>query len=206
MATSKPKISAKEKARSGTASLSRRGFLKGLTIGAGALAMAGGASTVGMRWLSGATYRPRFLVQQQFETLQAACERILPTDTDPGAQTMGAAIYVDRLLAEDSYTGDFRKYRSVLTKGLDGLEAAAKAKHGKAFARLDDHQQDALLGEGADLQFLATLVNVTLDGAFYDPFYGGNRDGMGWRMVGFSTSASFRAKGLALPNGATAPL
>jgi gluconate 2-dehydrogenase gamma chain len=205
MATSKPKISAKAKTRSGTASLSRRGFLKGLGIGAGVLAVAGGAGTAGMRWLAGTAYRPRFLVQQQFEALEAACERILPADSDPGAQAIWAAIYIDRLLAEDSYTGDFRKYRSILTKGLDGLEAGSRAKHGKAFARLNERQQDALLGEGTDPQFLTALVDVTLDGVFYDPFYGGNRDGMGWRMVGFSTSASFRAKGLALPNGAAAP-
>lgn len=156
--------------------------------------------------MAAAPRRPRFLTREQFETLEAACERIFPTDDEPGARSLGAAAYIDRLLAEDAYTGDFLKHRPILTKGLDGLDAAARAAHGKRFAALSSQQQDALLRGHSDPTFLATLANVTLDGVFYDPFYGGNRDGMGWRIVGFSPSASFRSKGLMTQVGAAGGL
>jgi gluconate 2-dehydrogenase gamma chain len=202
MARIRHKSRVKEKPPERTKPLSRRGFLKGIAMGAGVAALAGGAGTIGVRLLAGHTYRPRFLSMQQFDTLRAACERILPADGEPGAHVTGAAIYVDRLLAEDSYTGDFMRYRSILTKGLDGLEVAAKTEHGKGFAQLANRDQDGLLGGRTDPEFLATLVNVTLDGTFYDPFYGGNRDGLGWQIVGFSPTTSFQSKGLTLTHGA----
>ncbi len=179
MAKTRHKRSVREKPPDQAEPVSRRTFLKGVAIGAGVLAITGGVGTVGMQWLYGPAYHPRFLTRAQFETLQAACERILPADADPGAKAIGAAIYMDRLLAEDSYTGDFLRYRPILTKGLDSLEAASKAKHDREFARLGAGLQDTLLGEGANPEFLSTLVEATLDGALYDPFYGGNRDGMG---------------------------
>jgi gluconate 2-dehydrogenase gamma chain len=193
---------ANDKTPKGSRLLTRRALLKGMVIGAGALVAAGGAGTLGVRWMPGTPYRPRFLTLQQFETLEAACERIFPADRDPGAKRLGAAVYIDRLLAEDAYTGEFLKHRSILTKGLDSLDVVARGRHGKQFARLSSKQQDALLGEQTDARFLATLVNVTLDGVFYDPFYGGNRDAAGWRIVGFSPSSSFRSKGLTQADGA----
>jgi gluconate 2-dehydrogenase gamma chain len=185
---------------------SRRQFLKRIAFGVGSLAVLGAAGTLGVRRSFAPAYRPRFLTQGQFEIFEAACERILPTDSDPGAKAMGAAIYIDRLLAEDSYTGEFLRQRPILTEGLDSLETAAKARYDKPFTRLGNRQQDTVLGELADPQFLTTLVRATLDGVLYDPFYGGNHDGMGWRMIQFSPTVSFQSKGLTLAKGAASSL
>jgi gluconate 2-dehydrogenase gamma chain len=34
-------------------------------------------------------------------------------------------------------------------------------------------------------QFFAVVYEHTLEGTFGDPIYGGNRDALGWKMVGF---------------------
>jgi hypothetical protein len=43
--------------------------------------------------------RGRFLTNAEFDTLEALCERIIPADADPGAQALGAANYIGRLLS-----------------------------------------------------------------------------------------------------------
>jgi gluconate 2-dehydrogenase gamma chain len=66
---------------------------------------------------------------------------------------------------------------------------------GKAFAELSDADKDKLLTglekgdvklDGADGQkFFAQLLKDTQEGFFADPIYGGNRDMVSWKMIGF---------------------
>jgi hypothetical protein len=72
--------------------LNRRAFLTsvGAALATTALPAASGC---------GERARARFLDSQEYETLSALCERILPEDDEPGARALGAADYVDRLLA-----------------------------------------------------------------------------------------------------------
>ena len=66
---------------------------------------------------------------------------------------------------------------------------------GKPFAQLSDEQKDQLLtglekgpiqldGASAKGLFEQILTN-TREGFFADPVYGGNRDMVGWKMLGF---------------------
>jgi gluconate 2-dehydrogenase gamma chain len=67
--------------------------------------------------------------------------------------------------------------------------------HGGAFADLAAPEQDALLAqaEHGELDFgalpssafFAALLDATMEGFFSDPIYGGNRDKIGWKLVGF---------------------
>jgi gluconate 2-dehydrogenase gamma chain len=70
-----------------------------------------------------------------------------------------------------------------------------KDKHGKAFAELDASTQDRLL-EALDKDelklpnvdgrtFFEMLVQNTVEGFLADPMYGGNRDFIGWKLIGF---------------------
>jgi gluconate 2-dehydrogenase gamma chain len=43
----------------------------------------------------------------------------------------------------------------------------------------------AALGEFDGKQFFEALLQITMEGFFADPIYGGNRDKAGWRMVGY---------------------
>jgi len=66
---------------------------------------------------------------------------------------------------------------------------------GTSFARLASGQKDAYLVSlekgGIDLDgvpsdtFFEALLNVTVQGFFADPMYGGNKNMAGWRMIGF---------------------
>jgi gluconate 2-dehydrogenase gamma chain len=83
-------------------------------------------------------------------------------------------------------------YRAAL-KSLDTYVHAHFA--GKSFAALTAADQDALLTglesgkvvlEGVDTaRFFELLLQNTMEGFFADPLYGGNRDMVGWKMVGF---------------------
>jgi gluconate 2-dehydrogenase gamma chain len=76
------------------------------------------------------------------------------------------------------------------------IDERAKAAHGgKRFAELDAAAQDALLHalEGGDASvggdlgkdFFKMLLANTTEGFLADPIYGGNRDFIGWKLMGF---------------------
>lgn len=79
--------------------------------------------------------------------------------------------------------------------GLAALDAYCAKSHGRVFADLSDTQQDAILTgleeekirlDGADGKALfEALLNNTMEGFFADPIYGGNRDMVSWKMIGF---------------------
>src|SRR2546428_13548300 len=67
--------------------------------------------------------------------------------------------------------------------------------HGKLFDKLAAREQDELLRgleegkvalEAVPARFFFNLLlDNTLEGFFSDPIYGGNRDKLGWKLVGF---------------------
>ena len=85
------------------------------------------------------------------------------------------------------------RYRAGLARLDQSCRAAAG---GKAFADLPDQDQDRLLQrmESGDLawegpvtarQFFDDLLTNTMEGFFGDPVYGGNRNMVSWRALGF---------------------
>ncbi|BAF88716.1 conserved hypothetical protein [Azorhizobium caulinodans ORS 571] len=80
--------------------------------------------------------------------------------------------------------------------GLKALDAWCKANRGgKSFADLSPTERDTVLtamekgeakfeGFGARPLFNLVLQN-TMEGFFADPLYGGNRDMVGWKLIGF---------------------
>ena len=80
-------------------------------------------------------------------------------------------------------------------RGLDLLDAYCVERHGQIFRELTEAQQDEMLHEiesSRELeqsdrlgQFFAVVYEHTLEGTFCDPIHGGNRDAVGWRMIGF---------------------
>lgn len=133
--------------------------------------------------------RLRSLTLRQARLVAAAAARIFPTTETPGAVEAGAVFYVDRALAE-AYPELLPFYK----RGLRAADKQAKAKFGKSFLKLTDEQRDAVLGDLAAgrvrhfskaEEFFETLRKHILEGVFGEPKYGGNRDLIGWRLVGF---------------------
>lgn len=128
----------------------------------------------------------------ELATLRAAIDRIVPRDEFASATDAGVDHYIVRQLA-----GDCVAELAVISAGLAGLDAEARARHSVAFEQLTPAVQDAVL---ADLerslvraewstnpaQFFARLVEFTVEGYYADPSNGGNRDGVSWKMLGYA--------------------
>jgi len=140
---------------------------------------------------------------------------IPPDPETPGGKDAGCAVFIDRQLkgpygsAAGLYRlGPFTKGTKeqgpqsslipaeLYREGLAGLDHHCKANAGgKAFAELSTEQQDDILRklesgeikfEGTDAQgFFSALLKDVPEGFFSDPIHGGNRDMVGWKMIGF---------------------
>jgi gluconate 2-dehydrogenase gamma chain len=133
----------------------------------------------------------------------------------PGGKDAGCAVFIDRQLAgpygsaEGLYMrGPFAEGtpqqgdQSPLTpaaryrQGLAALDKYCRATYaGKSFTQIPDGEKDKLLSglekgqvrlDGANGRaFFELLLQNTQEGFFADPVYGGNRDMVGWKMIGF---------------------
>ncbi len=140
---------------------------------------------------------------------------IPPDPKTPGGKDAGCAVYLDRQLAGPYGQGDGLYIRPPFMKGSkqqgsqaqggtaktyrDGLAALdryCRATYSrKAFAELTDADKDELLtgleGEKIKLEgvdgkaFFQQAVTDIQMGFFADPIYGGNRDMVAWKMIGF---------------------
>ena len=129
------------------------------------------------------------LSAQQHLIISAAVARIFPATDTPGALEAGADQYIFRSLS-GAYASDLKLYR----QGCAALNKRARHLYGRAFIRLSPRRCDALLreferGKVIDFPqatpFFMTLWRHTMEGVFGEPSYGGNRDMVGWRLVGF---------------------
>jgi gluconate 2-dehydrogenase alpha chain len=128
---------------------------------------------------------------EQARMVGAITERLFPADeSGPGAMEIGVPTYIDRALA-GAYQGDIETYRL----GLAAFQAATRSKFGVGFAECTPEQQDKMLAamESGDVpgmvvpspqDFFALVRAHTQEGLFSDPVYGGNRDKLGWRLLG----------------------
>ncbi|MBK8480474.1 MAG: gluconate 2-dehydrogenase subunit 3 family protein [Proteobacteria bacterium] len=133
--------------------------------------------------------RARVLSASEWQTLEALCERLLPRDADPGASDAGVINYIDAQLGHAPVSAYLPMFRFAARH----LQAQARRHGSSSFAALPVGKQDQLLrevaggrlGPVAGLRFVRVLLALTLEGFLCDPIYGGNRDGVGWRTVGF---------------------
>jgi len=145
----------------------------------------------------------------------AAVDTIIPADAlSPSGSDCGCVTFIDRQLAS-AWGGGARMYRSgpylqgVPEQGYQlpltprdffqvGVTAAnewSQKTYGKAFDALSPEQrQEALTAmeegkaefAGFDSKlFFQRLLQITMEGFFADPIYGGNRNKASWRMLGF---------------------
>ena len=140
---------------------------------------------------------------------------IPPDPDTPGGKDAGCAVFIDRQLKgaygmnEGLYAlGPYIKgtkeqgpqsqlsHAELYRKGLAGLDVLCRSSQGgKPFAELSPDQQDAVLKQieagkakfdGVEAQgFFAALLKDVPEGFFSDPIHGGNRDMVGWKMIGF---------------------
>ena len=138
----------------------------------------------------------RFFTRREAEVVAAAAARVFPSDeSGPGATEAGVVLYIDRQLA-GRYGRDRYRYtqppfepgppelgyqeqatpRQIYRQGLPQL---------RGFDRLDAAAQDDVLRKIENTRFFSLLRTHVIEGMFCDPMHGGNKDMIGWQLIGF---------------------
>lgn len=125
--------------------------------------------------------------------LDAVVSRLMPSgDSLPGAKETGVMDYLRNALTERHWS--LRRDR--ILEGCQHLQSLAREQYGDAFDALPPKDQDALLRHlengrvdtdtFAGQQWLHDLLELTLEGFLGDPVHGGNRDELGWSVIGYA--------------------
>ncbi len=145
----------------------------------------------------------------------AAADTMIPADElSPSGSDCGVATFIDRQLA-GSYGAGARLYRDgpfvkakpefgyqlplnpreFFRAGIAAANDWSRKTYGKDFDRLADADRvtalKAMEGGTAELAgvsshgFFEALLQITMEGYFADPIYGGNRNMASWKMVGY---------------------
>ncbi len=165
--------------------ISRRNLLKSLTVGtlAGSvLQMIPAEAAEHIHKMIAAekaaapsgAYPPKFFPPNQYKTLQALCQTIIPSEADSGgAIEAGAPEFIDLLASENP------EYQVKLGGGLMWLDETCSDRYGKAYLDCAPEQQkeildgiayrknaktDPALSQG--VEFFAFLRSMTADGFF----------------------------------------
>src|SRR6266481_4175838 len=138
----------------------------------------------------------RFFTEEEALAVAAAAARIFPSDeSGPGANEAGVVIYIDRQLAS-AYGRDHYRYTQgpfadgVPEQGYQGKETPREIYRAGLmllgrFHKLSAAEQDARLKHVENTLFFSLLRTHTIEGMFCDPMHGGNRDLIGWQLIGF---------------------
>lgn len=147
--------------------------------------------------------------------ITAAVDTLIPADElSPSGSDCGVAVFVDRQLA-GAFGNGARLYRQgpflkakpelgyqlALTPreffraGIAAANDFCRKTYGKEFDRLSPQDREAacktMESGKADFpgfsssMFFNALLQITMEGFFADPIYGGNRDKASWKMVGY---------------------
>jgi gluconate 2-dehydrogenase gamma chain len=129
-----------------------------------------------------------FLNASDAADVEAVAAQIIPTDDTPGAREAAVVHFIDRALAT-FYSQLGSDYRAQLA----AFQTACRDRHpGLSFALLTTAEQIDFLKGVDDTPFFNTTRLLTLLGMFTLPAYGGNRDGIGWKLIGFEDAHVFR--------------
>jgi len=164
--------------------VSRRDLLKSLTIGvtAGSLlrVISAQAAETAHKMVqvekaaSPVGYAPKFFPAQQYKTLQALCQTIIPPDGETGgAVEAGAPEWIDLLTSENP------EYQLKLGGGIMWLDGTCRDRYGKAYLDCTPDQQKGILdliayrknaiqeqGLSPGVEFFSFLRNLAADGFF----------------------------------------
>jgi gluconate 2-dehydrogenase gamma chain len=138
---------------------------------------------------SGAPTHFEFFTAEQAAEIEAIAAQIIPTDDTPGAHEAGVIHFIDRALT----TFDKDK-QPLYREGLEQLHAKLKARfpHAGRMSGLSPAQQIELLRSIEQSAFFELVRTHTIVGFFAKPEYGGNKDKVGWKLIGFEDNYVFK--------------
>jgi gluconate 2-dehydrogenase gamma chain len=155
------------------------------------------------------------LTETEHAFVAAAADTLIPADDlSPSGSQCGVAAFIDRQLA-GAYGSGARLYRDgpfekgkaefgyqlplnpceFFRAGIAAANEWSRKTHGKDFDRMAPADREAALKamEAGKAEFVGfssraffnALLEITMEGFFADPIYGGNRGMAGWKMVGY---------------------
>jgi gluconate 2-dehydrogenase gamma chain len=155
------------------------------------------------------------LTQTEADFLSAAYDTIIPADAlSPSGSDCGCVIYIDRQLA-GAWGNGARMYRNgpffqgkpeygyqlpltpreFFAAGIAAANTWSVKTYGKTFDRLPPADRAAALTamESGKAEFVnfdsklffETLLQSAMEGFFADPMYGGNKNKVSWKMLGY---------------------
>ena len=108
---------------------------------------------------------------------EAIATRIIPNTDTPGAREAGVIYFFDQSF------GTFNApMLPMLRGGLEQLQAGID--DGRKFSELSEAEQDTLLEQSQETPFFQMIRMMTFAGFFGLSEYGGNKDGVGWKLMG----------------------
>jgi gluconate 2-dehydrogenase gamma chain len=178
-----------------SANLSRRSLLQAIAAVIGTAATPVGWAEVAQAMdeahaasQTGGAPKISFLSAPDAADVEAVAAQIIPTDDSPGAREAGVVYFIDRALATflSQLASDYRAQ-------LATFQAACRERHPGApsFASLTSGQQLEYVKGVDQTPFFITTRLLTLLGMFSLPSYSGNRDGVGWKLIGFEDGHVF---------------
>lgn len=122
------------------------------------------------------------ITSEQATELGAFADQIIPPDDTPGAVDMGVVYFMDYAF------GTFMAGPKPMMEG--GLIEWNQKAHDmnpevERFSELSRVDQTTLLKAEEQGPLFGMLSMLVLWGTFSSPEYGGNRDGQGWKLIGF---------------------
>ncbi len=179
-----------------TDELSRRALLQAIAAAVGAAAL-----PIGWEELAEAAQHAHaapaqaahgayaFFTAAEAADVEAVAAQIIPTDDAPGAREAGVICFIDHALATF-----FSRLAVDYRAGLVQFQAACREHLPGAttFAALTSEQQIAFLKTVDRTAFFDMTRVLTLFGMLTKPQYGGNRDGVGWKLIGFEDQHMFQ--------------
>lgn len=157
----------------------------------------------------------QFFTAEEAVELEAIVEQLIPADDlSVSGKEAGCAVFIDRQMVSD-YGDFGRLYmqgpftpgtpaqadqsplvpRERYRIGLAALGKYCQATFQKNFSSLSPEQRDKVLTdlekgaitlEGIEAKaFFQQVLDNTMEGFFADPIYGGNRDMVSWKTIGF---------------------
>lgn len=130
-----------------------------------------------------------FLTSDEAAEVDAIASQIIPSDTTPGAHEAGVVLFIDRALATF-----FSRMAATFRAQLAEFRAECRARNPavESFAALSSQQQIEFLKTVEHTPFFESMRLLTVLGMFAMPSYGGNRDGVGWKLLGFQDQHAFQ--------------
>lgn len=131
---------------------------------------------------AGAEFEFKVLSADEVRDLEAIADQILPGDGTPGAVDAGAVRFMDHAL-ETFMQGALEGFRG----GLQAMNRTVQEAHPESthFADLTPDRQASLIEDAEATPFFGLVRFLTIAGTFSHPSYGGNREKLGWRLLGF---------------------